>query len=89
MNYIYSLNPQNKLVNNKLNSVNDLGNANGMPSGCSAYTYDLDGRLAEDAKENLNMRWTIDNKLRQVEKGSRFTRYLYDASGNRVMKRLH
>jgi hypothetical protein len=40
-------------------------------------------------KGNLNMRWTIDNKIRQVQKSSTvFVRYLYDAAGNRVMKRL-
>lgn len=89
MAYSYTLNGQNKPLTNKLNSVNDLGNATGMPTGSSAYTYDADGRLARDVKESLNMRWTIDNKVRQVQKGNRYIRYWYDATGNRVMKRLH
>jgi hypothetical protein len=37
----------------------------------------------------LTLRWTMDNKLRQAQNGSRFVRYWYDASGQRVMKRLH
>ena len=69
--------------------MRDTGStAAGMPLGRSFYSYDLDGRLARDARESLNMRWTMDNKLRQVQKGAVFIRYLYDATGNRVMKRL-
>jgi hypothetical protein len=28
-----------------------------MPSGSSAYTYDRDGRLVQDVRENLTMSW--------------------------------
>jgi RHS repeat-associated protein len=60
-----------------------------MPTGSSAYTYDRDGRLVQDVKENLTMNWTVDNKIGQVQKSSTvFVRYLYDAAGNRVLKRL-
>jgi hypothetical protein len=90
MRYFYSLNSKGKLINNRLNSLQDTGStAAGMPMGRSFYTYDRDGRLVRDARENLNMRWTIDNKIRQVQKSPTvFVRYLYDAAGNRVMKRL-
>jgi hypothetical protein len=90
MRYFYSLNSQGKLINNRLNSVQDTGStAAGMPMGRSFYTYDRDGRLARDVRGALNLRWTMDNKLRQAQNGSRFVRYWYDASGQRVMKRLH
>jgi len=45
-------------------------------------------RIKSDLKDSLNMRWTVANKIRQVQKGSLMIRYLYDAAGNRVMKRI-
>lgn len=85
---LYNLNAQNKLTNNQLTSVNDLGTAAGMPMGRSFYSYDRDGRLARDMRGALNLRWTMDNKLRQAQNGNRTIRYLYDAAGQRIMKRL-
>ena len=35
------------------------------------------------------MRWSKEYKLRKAQNGNRFTRHWYDASGQRVMKRLH
>jgi hypothetical protein len=84
MTYLYTLNAQSKLLHNRLQSVNDLGTSEGMPTGSSAYTYDRDGRLMQDVKENLTMNWTVDSKVGQVQKGSKFIRYWYDAAGQRI-----
>jgi len=80
---------------NKLDFVGDAvsGNpyGNDFPSGQSAGNYDYDkiGNLIKDTKENItNISWTVYGKIKQITKTTSAISFAYDASGNRVSKRL-
>ncbi len=69
-------------------SANYATDLDGQPYG--NYTYDEIGNLTDDLSEQLHLDWNSRNKIVQVRKGSS-TRldFEYDATGNRVMKRIN
>jgi len=51
------------------------------------YKYDAIGNLVADNSENItNICWNIYGKISSLTKGGQIIRYVYDASGNRIMK---
>ena len=75
-------------TSNKLNSVTDAsGNAEGMPATTENYDYDKDGNLKEDPQNRYV--WNAFGKLKTVTTKAgnhKIMDYLYDASGQRVLK---
>jgi RHS repeat-associated protein len=54
------------------------------------YEYDAIGNLIADNEKIVTIRWTPYGKVREVNKndGAQLTSYLYDAAGNRVLKKV-
>jgi RHS repeat-associated protein len=53
------------------------------------YAYDAIGNLTKDAKEGItNIEWTVYGKIKKITKGTTIISYTYDASGNRVSKKV-
>jgi len=51
------------------------------------YTYDAIGNMTSDASDTItNVTWNVYGKIMSVTKNGRAIKYIYDASGNRVMK---
>ncbi|MCX6146012.1 MAG: hypothetical protein NTW25_01995, partial [Candidatus Kapabacteria bacterium] len=77
---------------NKLTNIND-----GVPNAtfsddiddqlsATTYTYDASGNQITDVGIS-NIQWTVDGKVKAVNgTASQIAKYVYDASGNRVMK---
>ena len=93
--YSYNRNTTGELTNNKLRRVADpAGNVTGTDVAnqpeADNYVYDQIGNLIEDKQDNIQIEWTVYGKVKSVVKtdGSRRIDYLYDASGNRTVKRV-
>ncbi|MBC7387680.1 MAG: hypothetical protein H7329_00575 [Opitutaceae bacterium] len=102
---VYSYNTKlevgvDKLVNNKLRAVTDNGTtlaADGSvdilsQSNADNYVYDKAGNLISDLQDNAKIRWNAYGKVYEVTKTGTTPmqiRYLYDASGNRVVKEVN
>lgn len=101
--YQYALDNEGRKVHNKLLRIADAAGAaqytediDDQPAG--NYTYDRNGNVLTDQAEHLNaVRWNVYGKITSVEK--QFTdaqlnnrlitvNYDYDASGNRVRKKV-
>ena len=54
------------------------------------YVYDAIGNLISDNEKLVTIRWTPYGKVREVNKnnGAQITNFVYDASGNRVLKKV-
>ena len=53
------------------------------------YRYDAIGNLVRDNQEGMDIQWTVYGKVDRITKGDgSSTRFLYDASGNRVKKMI-
>ncbi len=52
------------------------------------YYYDDIGNLIEDKAEGLNIEWNLQNKVSRVIKTDAVIDFEYDATGNRVLKRV-
>ena len=83
INYTY-----NTTQNNRLNSVNDAGNNEGLESGIHSYTYDDIGNLTSD-KDIETINWTVYGKIESVLKrdGTEID-YKYDGTGQRIYKKV-
>ena len=79
--------------NNRLASVNDFATTtfDGDIEGLSNYTYDDDGNLTSDVKENIDIFWNNFGKVDSInEKNNRWALgFSYDPSGNRIEKRYY
>ena len=84
LSYSYNTN-----VNNRLNSVNDVsGNNEGLEAnGVHSYTYDDIGNLTSD-KDISSVKWTVYGKVASVTKNDTEISYKYDATGNRIYKKV-
>jgi RHS repeat-associated protein len=81
---------------NQLNRVVDPINASNYSVDIDGqqvnnYAYDESGNLISDAAEGLTISWTLSGKVDSIYKSLTNTgiRYLYDAMGNRIGKRIH
>ena len=58
--------------------------------GSQAYTYDANGNLTgwtdDKTSQRQKMVWDEDNRLRSVSVNGQLNSYVYDASGERVLK---
>jgi hypothetical protein len=83
---------------NYINGTNQLTNINdGVPDvtfsddidnqpNAGAYNYDASGNQITDVGV-ANIQWTVDGKVKAVNgSATQLAKYVYDASGNRVMK---
>ncbi len=77
---------------NQLKSINDGANSAEFSDDIdnqtnpNTYTYDASGNQITDVAIN-NIQWTVDGKVKAVNgTASQIAKYVYDASGNRVMK---
>jgi RHS repeat-associated protein len=52
----------------------------------SNYQYDADGNLVHDVQQGVHTYWNVQGKVDRVETARGFTRFSYDAGGNRVFK---
>ena len=89
LTYNYNRDANGKLVNNRLNGVNDAaGVNNGSDVGTTAYTYDGIGNLIKDNAENIsNIDWNVYGKIKKIDKNNAaYLNYTYDATGNRASK---
>jgi RHS repeat-associated protein len=51
------------------------------------YQYDAIGNLTSDVSEGItNISWSVYGKITSITKGGTLMKYVYDASGNRIMK---
>ena len=76
---------------NRLNIVEDLSPLTAFPDdieGVNSYTYDDIGQLTRDAKENLDITWRVDGKVKTVTKGTQVITFEYDGLGNRIAKKV-
>ncbi|KOY84407.1 hypothetical protein AD998_21315, partial [bacterium 336/3] len=83
-----------KIVNNKLKSVDDAVNTASIATDIedqtteNNYVYDAIGNLVSDAQEGSAVTWNPYGKVQKVVKNSTTIEYIYDASGNRVRKKV-
>ena len=64
---------------------------NDLKSGQAAnnYSYNAIGNLVSDKQEGISaIKWNVYGKISAIQKNSTTINYLYDASGNRVMKQI-
>lgn len=90
------LNATNKLayVEDAITSTNyttDIDDQTGLGSPGYNYTYDGNGNLITDASEEIsNIAWYANGKIKSITRTSTSTKsdleFIYDASGNRIVK---
>ncbi|MEO6901928.1 MAG: DUF6443 domain-containing protein [Bacteroidia bacterium] len=69
-------------------AFDNLGDFRDVP-GANDYTYDENGNLLTDANKSLSFTYDeIINKTKRVSKGGQQVDYLYDASGNKLQKKV-
>jgi RHS repeat-associated protein len=101
LSYVYPASG-GKTINNRLNHIVDHTTGNGGGAGVVTqnpgnYSYDATGNLTADVTEGItSITWTPYNTIRELVKtnatpatGTTTLRYLYDATGNRVVKDYH
>jgi RHS repeat-associated protein len=95
LQYTWATDPSTSFVQNRVASVTDIAGAtatiNNDFEGTENYSYDGSGNLTNDGTRLI--RWTADGKVKEIQFPVSSTlgdiqniRYLYDASGNRVVK---
>jgi RHS repeat-associated protein len=58
-------------------------------AGTTDYTYDANGNLLTDANKSLTLSYDeLINKTKKVTKGTQNVDYLYDATGNKLQKKV-
>ncbi|WP_345026717.1 polymorphic toxin type 10 domain-containing protein, partial [Ravibacter arvi] len=72
------------LSDNRLTSINDAGNANGVKNGSSAYAYDDGGNLTSDGNKGATIAYNRLNLPRSVSIGGKTLGYYYDGNGNKL-----
>jgi len=93
----YNYNKVNgKLVNNQLQYVTDMANANNYTDDIKTqpvnnYRYDAIGNLTSDVQGKIiNIEWNVANKITFIERekfsGMDNLRFYYDGMGNRIQK---
>ncbi|MES2812044.1 MAG: DUF6443 domain-containing protein, partial [Bacteroidota bacterium] len=96
LSYAYQLDGlTGRKIDNRLLAVND---ADVVPPGAfvndieglNKYVYDNIGQLTKDIKEDLNIEWRVDGKVKKITKnnGNTIIVFEYDGLGNRIAKRL-
>lgn len=81
-----------RLVNNKLNYVDDalsntLGYGDIEAQPTTNYNYDAIGNLTKDESEGItSIEWTVYGKVKKVTTADGVITFAYDAAGNRVSK---
>ena len=79
---------------NRLTRVEDGVSSGNYPNDidnqvAGNYDYDQTGNLVKDSSAQMHISWNVYGKISQVRKtGSMTIDYEYDATGNRVMKRI-
>jgi RHS repeat-associated protein len=54
------------------------------------FAYDPIGNLIKDTKEGISqIEWNVYGKIKAIHKGSTLIQYTYDASGNRISKKVN
>jgi len=94
LTYRYSYDSNGRLINNRLNQVNDaVANANGYTTDlkdqtdAANYRYDAIGNLVHDTQAGIDtINWTTYGKIKNIVKGSTTISYTYSPSGQRVSK---
>jgi YD repeat-containing protein len=84
-----------RILHNRLLHVDDLASASAATvdvddQAPGNYTYDAIGNLTGDAQEGTTITWTPYGKVKTVVKSgspASATTFVYDAAGNRVMKK--
>lgn len=77
---------------NRLMAVNDAADDNTLfteksQSGIE-YTYDVNGNMITDLNKGVSVAYNVLNLPKQVESGSDFASYIYDASGNKLAQMI-
>ncbi|WP_345027101.1 RHS repeat-associated core domain-containing protein, partial [Ravibacter arvi] len=72
------------LSDNRLTSINDAGNANGVKNGSSAYAYDDGGNLTSDGNKGATIAYNRLNLPRSVSIGGKTLGYSYDGNGTKL-----
>ncbi|NOU17302.1 MAG: hypothetical protein HOO91_07080 [Bacteroidales bacterium] len=77
---------------NRLVAVNDAADDNTLfteksQSGIE-YTYDVNGNMITDLNKGISVAYNVLNLPKQVESGSDFASYIYDASGNKLAQMI-
>ncbi len=80
-NYTYSYTSGTNRLSGIVNSVN---------SGSYTYSYDAIGNVTQDTKQGVNAAdWNVYGKLQTVTKSGTDIEYSYDASGQRISKKVN
>jgi len=87
LSYTYNTN-----IDNRLNKLRDnSGNNTGFKSSVTPYSYQYDkiGNLVEDEEKDISsIKWTVYGKVASVTKNDTEISYKYDATGNRIYKKV-
>ena len=82
----------NTTQNNRLNKLRDnSGNNTGFTSSSTPFSYQYDniGNLIEDEEKDItSVKWTVYGKVASVTKNDAEISYKYDATGNRIYKKV-
>ena len=82
----------NTTQNNRLNKLRDNSNNNtGFTSSATPFSYQYDniGNLIEDEEKDItSVKWTVYGKVASVTKNDTEISYKYDATGNRIYKKV-
>jgi RHS repeat-associated protein len=91
--YNYNKDANGKLINNKLNYVNDWATPNAGYAGdmrqqsANNYTYDAIGNLTADVQAGVSgITWSVYGKITSQVSGANTISYTYDVTGKRVTK---
>ena len=96
LTYNYTVKSGRLSVHNRLNSVtesltNNSAYSTDIDNGQAAdnYRYDEIGNLiADDSEQLTKITWTANGKVRRVTKTGKKIEYVYDGTGNRVVKKV-
>lgn len=94
MTYGYNVDSRGRLVNNRLRHVKDNVAATNYTEDIDDqyddnYSYDKIGNLITDNAENIQrINWTVYGKIGSITKTGTNIQYGYDASGNRITKKV-
>ena len=91
LSYQYNYDANNRLLNNKLQYIQDAVPSTGGPDiqnqAAGNYSYDNIGNLIADASAGISgINWTVYGKISSITRSLSSVNYVYDASGNRVGK---
>lgn len=78
----------NSVYDDDIESDDDFIPAPSTINTANNYSYDLRGNLTADRSENISVTWNVYGKVTSVVKVDKVIEFVYDAMGNRIMKKI-